>query len=213
MRIVKSVKSRLKEKVPGLHRLLSNPLAAKLIALKRIVSNSGKRPPDVDKILLDTHEKRLETLQILNLPDDKAKPLKRIYIPKKNGKKRPLGIPAMHDRVEQALDLLGLDPVSETLADNHPYGFRKYRSAQDAVGAIYNALIRKGSADWILEGGFKGCFDHIDHQWLSENIPMNKKNLQQWLNCGYLEKRTFNPTKEGTPQGGIATKILFWEDS
>ena len=207
-RIVKAVKSGLKEKVRGLQRLLSNSLAAKLIAIKRVVSNSGKRTPGVDNILLDTPWKRWNTLENLNLPDYKAKPLKRIYIPKKNGKKRPLGIPAMHDRVEQALDLLGLDPVSETLADNHSYGFRKYRSAQDAIGAIYNALRRKGSADWILEGDIKGCFDHIDHQWLCENIPMNKKKLKQWLKCGYLEKRAFNPTKEGTPQGGIISPTL-----
>ncbi|WP_413910745.1 reverse transcriptase domain-containing protein [Desulfobacula sp.] len=124
-------------------------------------------------------------------------------MPKKNGKKRPLSIPAMHDRVEQALALLGLDPVSETTADHHSYGFRKVCSAQDAMGAIYNALRRKGSADWILEADIKGCFDHINHKWLNENIPMNKRKLTQWLKCGYLEKRTFNTTDEGTPQGGL----------
>ena len=68
----------------------------------------------------------------------------------------------MHDRVEQALDLLGLDPVSESTADHHSYGFRKVRSAQDAMGAIYNALRRKDCADWILEADIKGWFDHIE---------------------------------------------------
>ena len=207
-RIVKAVKNGLKQTARGLQRLLSNSLAAKLIAIKRVISNSGKRTPSVDNILIDTPRKRWETLKNLNLPEYKAKPLKRIYIPKKNGKKRPLGIPAMHDRVEQALDLLGLDPVSESTADNHSYGFRKVRSAQDAMGAIYNALRRKGSADWILEADIKGCFDHIGHKWLDKNIPMNKKKLQQWLKCGYLEKRTFNPTNEGTPQGGIISPTL-----
>ncbi len=114
----------------------------------------------------------------------------------------------MHDRVEQALDLLGLDPVSESTADHHSYGFRKVRSAQDAIGAIYNALRRKGSADWILEADIKGCFDFIDHKWLDENIPMNKKKLKQWLKCGYLEKHIFNSTNEGTPQGGIISPTL-----
>jgi len=118
-RIVKAVKNGLKQTARGLQRLLSNSLAAKLIAIKRVISNSGKRTPGVDNILIDTPRKRWETLKNLNLPEYKAKPLKRIYIPKKNGKKRPLGIPAMHDRVEQALDLLGLDPVSESTADNH----------------------------------------------------------------------------------------------
>jgi len=101
------------------------------------------RTPGVDNILIDTPRKRWEALKNLNLSEYKAKPLKRIYIPKKNGKKRPLGIPARHDRVEQALDLLGLDPVSESTADHHSYGFRKSRSAQDAIGAVYNALRRE----------------------------------------------------------------------
>jgi RNA-directed DNA polymerase len=208
MRIVKAVKTGLKETARGLQRLLSNSLSAKLIAIKRVISNSGKRTPGVDNVLIDTPRKRWETLKNLNLPEYKAKPLKRIYIPKRNGKKRPLGIPAMHDRVEQALDLLGLDPISETTADHHSYGFRKVRSAQDAMGAIYNALRRKGSADWILEADIKGCFDHINHKWLNENIPMNKRKLTQWLKCGYLEKHTFNSTDEGTPQGGIISPTL-----
>ncbi len=69
-------------------------------------------------------------------------------------------------------------------------------------------MIRKGSADWILEADIKGCFDHINHKWLDENIPMNKKKLKQWLKCGYLEKQTFNSTNEGTPQGGIISPTL-----
>ncbi len=207
-RIVKAVKAGLKEKVRSLQRLLSNSLAAKLIAIKRVISNRGKRTPGIDNILIDTPKKRWETLQNLNFSEYKAKPLKRIYIPKKNGKKRPLGIPVMHDRVEQALDLLGLDPVSESTADNHSYGFRKSRSPWDAIGAVFNALRRKGSSDWILEGDIKGCFDNIDHKWLDANIPMKKKKLKQWLKCGYLEKRVFNPTNEGAPQGGIISPTL-----
>ena len=82
----------------------------------------------------------------------------------------------MHDRVEQALDLLGLDPVSESTADNHSYGFRKSRSAWDAIGAVYNALRRKDSSDWILEGDIKGCFDNIDHKWLDANIPRKRRS-------------------------------------
>jgi len=89
---VKAVKKGLKERVRGLQRLMSNSLAAKLIAIKRVISNKGKRIPGVDNILIDTPKKRWEMLKNLNLPDYKAKPLKRIYIPKKNGKKRPLGI-------------------------------------------------------------------------------------------------------------------------
>ncbi len=204
-RIVKASKNGLKEKVRSLQRLLANSLASKLSAIKRVISNRGKRTPGIDNILIDNPEKRWETLQKLNLRRYKATPLKRIYIPKKNGKTRPLGIPIMHDRVEQALDLAGLDPIAETTADFHSYGFRKWRSAWDAIGAVFNALRLKGSAKWVLEADIKGCFDYINHNWLIENVPMNKMKLEQWLKCGYLEKRTYNPTNEGTPQGGIMT--------
>ncbi len=207
-RIVKAVKNGLKEKARGLQRLLSNSLASKLIAIKRVITNRGKRTPGVDNVLLDTPEKRWETLSKTNLRNYKAAPLKRIYIPKKNGKKRPLGIPIMHDRVEQALDLLGLDPVSESFADCHSYGFRKFRSTWDAMGAIFNALRCKGSANWILEADIKGCFDNIDHNWLIKNIPMNKRKLKQWLKCGYLEEHMYNPTEFGAPQGGIISPTL-----
>lgn len=207
-RIVKAVKKGLKEKVRSLQRLLANSLASKLLAIKRVLSNRGKRTPGVDNVLIDTPEKRRETLQRLNLRGYKATPLKRIYIPKKNGKKRPLGIPIMHDRVEQALDLAGLDPLSETTADIHSYGFRKSRSTWDAIGAIYNALRLTGSAKWILEADIKGCFDNINHDWLIENVPMNKHKLEQWLKCGYLERHMYNPTTEGTPQGGIISPTL-----
>jgi RNA-directed DNA polymerase len=207
-RIVKAVKEGLKETVRGLQRLLARSLASKLLAVKRVISNRGKRTPGVDNYLIDTPKKRWETLQRLNLPDYKAKPLKRIYIPKRNGKKRPLGIPVMHDRTEQALDLLGLDPIAETTADVHSYGFRSYRAAWDAIDAVYNALRLSGSAKWILEGDIKGCFDNISHDWLLKNIPMNKRKLVKWLKCGYLERHMYNPTNEGTPQGGIISPTL-----
>jgi RNA-directed DNA polymerase len=207
-RIVKAVKAKNKEKVRSLQRLLARSLAGRLKAVRRVTTNRGKRTPGVDRILLDTPAKKWQQAQRLNVTGYKAQPLKRTYVPKKNGKLRPLGIPVMHDRAEQSLEQMGLDPVSECTADSHSYGFRKKRSIHDAIGACYNALRRKGSAQWILEGDIKGCFDFIDHNWLLRHIPTRKKKLRQWLKSGYLERSMFNPTKEGTPQGGIISPTL-----
>lgn len=105
----------------------------------------------------------------------------------------------------QALYLLALDPVSETQADQHSYGFRPYRSTADAIGQCFNVLAKKASAPWILEGDIKACFDRISHGWLTAHIPMDKRILGKWLDAGYIEKGQLYPIDAGTPQGGIAT--------
>jgi len=208
MRIVKAVKAKNRELVRSLQRLLARSLASKLKSVKRVTENRGKRTPGVDKVLLDTPGKKWQQAYRLNAAGYKSQPLKRTYVPKKNGKQRPLGIPVMHDRAEQSLEQMGLDPVSECTADTHSYGFRKKRSIHDAIGACYNALRLRGSPQWILEGDIKGCFDFIDHDWLLSHIPTRKSKLKQWLKSGYLERGMFNPTKEGTPQGGIISPTL-----
>ena len=115
----------------------------------------------------------------------------------------------MADRVQQALHLLTLEPISETLADKNSYGFRPKRSCADAIGQCFIALARNRSAQWILEGDIKSCFDKISHTWLLDNIPMDKTILEKWLKAGYIEKAVFNPTEEGTPQGGIISPTLL----
>ncbi|HEL1814636.1 TPA: group II intron reverse transcriptase/maturase, partial [Streptococcus suis] len=123
-------------------------------------------------------------------------------------KKRPLGIPTMYDRAMQALYALALEPVAETTADTKSFGFRKGRSCQDACEYIFTALSRKASPQWILEGDIKGCFDNISHDWLLENIPMDKSILKQFLKAGFVFKGELFPTEDGTPQGGIISPIL-----
>lgn len=114
----------------------------------------------------------------------------------------------MYDRAMQALYAFALEPVAETTADTRSFGFRKGRSCHDACEYIFTNLAKKNSAEWVLEGDIKGCFDHISHKWLIDNIPMDKSILKQFLKAGFVFNRELFPTDEGTPQGGIISPIL-----
>jgi len=130
-----------------------------------------------------------------------------VYIPKRDGK-RGLGIPTMADRAMQALYLLGLDPIAETLSDGHSYGFRTERCCADALDECHKILRGPPAPSWILEGDIKACFDRISHRWLIDHIPMDKEVLRKWLKAGFLEKHVLFATTEGTPQGGIISPAL-----
>jgi len=207
-RIAKAIREGKHGKAKSLQWILTHSFHAKLWAVKRVTENKGKRTSGVDKIRWKNPTQKLSAAKSLVRKGYKALPLRRLYILKKNGKKRPLGIPTMKDRAFQALHLLALEPISETLADKGSYGFRLFRSCHDALERCFIHLSRTDSATWILEGDIKGCFDNISHQWLIENIPMDKKILQQWLKAGFVENKQLFPTEQGTPQGGIISPTL-----
>lgn len=208
-RITKAASNKNWNMVKRLQYLLTHSFFAKALAVKKVTTNNGKNTPGIDRVLWSTPQSKMKAVYSLTDKKYKAKPLKRVYIEKYGKKeKRPLGIPTMYDRAMQALYSLALDPIAEATADSKSFGFRKGRSCHDACEHAFTALSRKYSAQWILEGDIKGCFDNISHQWLIDNIPMDKSVLKQFLKAGYIFKRDLFPTDSGTPQGGIISPIL-----
>ena len=207
MRIVKAVKEGRWNKVKALQHLLIHSANAKLLAVRRVTENDGRNTPGVDKELWVTPRRKQSGARSLTPHGYQPAPLRRIYIPKANGKLRPLGIPTMKDRAMQALFLMTLDPIAETTADGASYGFRQGRSCADAIERCFKSFHHNNPA-WILEGDIKGCFDNISHEWLLDHVPMNKAILRKWLKSGFLEKQVFYDTVSGTPQGGIISPVL-----
>src|SRR5262245_50545960 len=158
-RIVKAVRASRWGEVKALVYLLTHSFAGRALAILRVVSNSGARTPGVDRILWNTPEAKTAAFGALRRHGYQPQPLRRVYIPKSNGKMRPLGIPTMTDRAMQALYLLGLDPIEETLADGNSYGFRLGRCCADALERCHQILCGSEGARWVLEGDIKSCYD------------------------------------------------------
>src|ERR1700737_1543257 len=178
VRIVQATKASRWGKVRALQRLLTTSYSAKFLPVRRVTENNGKKTPGVDQEIWDTPEKKTQAVHELKHRGYQPQPLRRVYIPKSDGKtRRPLGIPTMKDRAQQALHLLALDPVVETTADNNSYGFRQQRSCAEAIEQYFKTL-SKPNPQWILEGDIKSCFDRISHDWLLAHVLMDRAILQ-----------------------------------
>ena len=207
-RIVKAMQEGRWGKVRALQHLLTHSFSAKTLAVRRVTENQGKRTPGVDRVTWETPAQKATAIGTLRQRGYRPQPLRRVYIAKSNGKLRGLGIPTMRDRAMQALYLLSLDPLAETLADPNSYGFRTHRAPADAIEQCFIVLAKKASPQWLLEGDIRACFDEISHEWLLTHIPMDKVILRKWLKAGYMERNVLHPTEAGTPQGGICSPVI-----
>ena len=206
-RIVKATQGGRHNQVKALQWLLTHSFSGKALAVKRVTENKGKNTPGVDQVTWQTSRAKTNAIASLKRRGYSPLPLRRVFILKKNGKTRPLGIPVMKCRAMQALHLLALEPVAETTADLNSYGFRPERATADAGEQCFICLARKASAEWVLEADIEGCFDNISHDWMIANIPTDQAILRKWLQAGFVYQNELFPTTAGTPQGGIISPV------
>ncbi len=211
-RIFKATRNENWKTVRNLQRLLMKSYSNLLLAVRRCTQqNQGKKTPGIDGLVILNPQGRGILVDTLNkfIPW-KPIPTKRVYIPKANGKKRPLGIPSLIDRCLQAIVKNALEPCWEAQFERSSYGFRPGRSTHDAIEKIFRGIRPNGKKKWVIDADIKGCFDNIDHQHLMKalgNFPA-RKLIHQWLKAGYVDKNTFNQTEAGTPQGGLISPLL-----
>jgi len=208
-RIVKATQAGRWGKVKALQHLLTHSFSGKALAVRRVTENQGKRTPGVDGETWDTPHQKATAIRRLRQRGYQAQPLRRVYVAKSNGGRRGLGIPSMLDRARQALYLLAVDPIAETMADPNSYGFRIQRAPADAIEQCFTTLAKRASPQWILKGDIRAAFDQLSHEWILAHIPMDKAILHQWLKAGYLERHLLHPTEAGTPQGGICSPVIL----
>jgi RNA-directed DNA polymerase len=196
--------------VKRLQRLLVTSRSAKALAIRKVTQNNrGKKTAGVDGQKALTQKQRLGILENLRITG-KAKPLRRIYIPKPNGEKRPLSIPTITDRAVQMLLKLAMEPEWEAVFEPNSYGFRPGRGCHDAIDAIFNQIRYKQK--WVLDADIAKCFDKINHEYLLDKLgdcPVNfRRQIKKWLKSGYIEDNTLFSSEEGTPQGGVISPLL-----
>ncbi|MCY4387996.1 MAG: group II intron reverse transcriptase/maturase [Desulfurellaceae bacterium] len=211
-RIFRASRQGNRRKVRSLQRLMLKCTANRETSIRQVTQiNAGRSTPGIDKVTVKTPAARTALMQeIATYEPWKAQPVQRVYIPKANGKQRPLGIPTIRDRCMQAIVKNALEPEWEAKFEPCSYGFRPGRSCHDAIEKLFRIFRPNKKKKWVVDADISGAFDNIQHETIAKAIQgfPGQHLVKAWLTAGIMEKNKKVPTEIGTPQGGVISPLL-----
>jgi RNA-directed DNA polymerase len=214
-RIFKATREQRWTTVRSLQKMMLRSWSNTLLSVRQVTQrNTGRRTAGVDgEVALSSPERAEMAVRVhRSRASWNPMPVRRVHIPKANGKRRPLGIPVLMDRCHQARVRNALEPEWEARFEPRSYGFRPGRSCADAIGLLYTVLNgSRAQRVWILDADLSAAFDKIDHGRLLDALDSfpARDLVEQWLRAGVIERGTFTPTEEGSPQGGVISPLLM----
>jgi RNA-directed DNA polymerase len=220
-RIVRNLRQRIFRATPAndlrrvrsLQKLMLRCHSNILRSVRRVTQvNAGRNTPGVDKVTVQTPAARGKLVDYRSTCQPwRASPVRRLYIPKSNGKQRPLGIPTVLDRGLQAMVKQALEPEGEARFEGSSYGFRPGRGCHDAIAKIYHLACPQQRKKWVVDADSKGALDNINHNFLLQALgeAPGRELVKQWLEAGVREDGAFQATAAATPQGGVISPLLL----